>query len=111
MDAEEALTIGARLRQIRKTRRKSLAVIAGLAGLAGISAPTLSRIETGKQALDSISQIVGLANALQIPPSELVRLPVPAPANGHTDSARLRWQVCLRRSEAGYSDISWRLRA
>lgn len=83
VDAEEARTIGARLRQIRKTRDKSLEVIAGLAG---ISAPTLSRIETGKQALDSISQIVGLANALQIPPSELMRLPVPAPANGHTDS-------------------------
>jgi len=48
--------------------------------------PTLSRIETGKQALDSLSQIVGLANALQIPPSELMRLPVPAPANGHTDN-------------------------
>jgi transcriptional regulator with XRE-family HTH domain len=84
VDAEEALTIGARLRQIRKTRGKSLEVIAGLAG---ISAPTLSRIETGKQALDSMSQIVGLADALQIPPSELMRLPVPAPANGHTDSA------------------------
>jgi transcriptional regulator with XRE-family HTH domain len=83
VDAEEARTIGARLRQIRKSRGKSLTVIAGLAG---ISAPTLSRIETGKQALDSISQIVGLANALQIPPSELMRLPVPAPANGHTDS-------------------------
>jgi transcriptional regulator with XRE-family HTH domain len=84
MDAENAMTIGRRLRRIRKSRGKSLEVIAGLAG---ISAPTLSRIETGKQALDSISHIVGLANALQIPPSELVRLPVPAPANGHTDSA------------------------
>jgi transcriptional regulator with XRE-family HTH domain len=84
VDVDNARTIGARLRQIRKSRGKSLTVIAGLAG---ISAPTLSRIETGKQALDSISQIVGLANALQIPPSELMRLPVPAPANGHTDSA------------------------
>jgi transcriptional regulator with XRE-family HTH domain len=83
VDVDNARTIGARLRQIRKSRGKSLTVIAGLAG---ISAPTLSRIETGKQALDAISQIVGLANALQIPPSELMRLPVPAPANGHTDS-------------------------
>lgn len=75
MDAEEALTIGRRAKQIRKSRDKSLEVIAGLAG---ISAPTLSRIENGKQALDSLSQIVGLAEALQIAPSELMRLPVPA---------------------------------
>ncbi len=84
MDIEDARTIGRRLRQLRKTRRKSLEVIAGLAG---ISAPTLSRIERGQQALDSISQIVGLAEALQIAPSELMRLPVPAPANGHADAA------------------------
>ncbi|MGH3688371.1 MAG: helix-turn-helix domain-containing protein [Pseudonocardiaceae bacterium] len=83
MDVEGALTIGKRLRQIRKDRDKSQEVIAGLAG---ISAPTLSRIENGKQALDSLSQIVGLAEALEIAPSELMRLPVPAPANGHTDS-------------------------
>jgi hypothetical protein len=38
-------------------------------------------------ALDSISEIVALADALQIAPSELMRLPVPAPANGETDSA------------------------
>ncbi|MGH3800194.1 MAG: helix-turn-helix domain-containing protein [Pseudonocardiaceae bacterium] len=84
MAVDDALPIGARLRQLRKTRRKSLEVIAGLAGM---SAPTLSRIERGLQALDSITQIVGLAEALQIAPSELMQLPVPAPANGHTDAA------------------------
>ncbi|HSL07029.1 MAG TPA: XRE family transcriptional regulator, partial [Pseudonocardiaceae bacterium] len=47
----------------------------------------LSQIERGEIALDSISDIVALANALQIAPSELIRLPVPAPANGETDSA------------------------
>ena len=31
--------------------------------------------------------IVALANALEISPGDLMRLPVPAPANGHTDSA------------------------
>jgi hypothetical protein len=30
---------------------------------------------------------VALANTLQIAPSDLMRLPVPALANGHTDSA------------------------
>jgi transcriptional regulator with XRE-family HTH domain len=55
--------------------------------LAGMSKSHLSEIERGECALDSISEIVALANALQIAPSELMRLPVPAPANGLTDSA------------------------
>ncbi|MDQ3763226.1 MAG: helix-turn-helix domain-containing protein [Actinomycetota bacterium] len=83
MDAEDARTIGQRLRQIRYARRKSLRVVAGLAG---ISRSHLSRIERGERALDSLSEIVALANALQIAPSELMRLPVPAPANGDIDS-------------------------
>jgi transcriptional regulator with XRE-family HTH domain len=81
---DDARTIGRRLRQIRQSRRKSLRVIAGLAG---ISASHLSRIENGQRALDSRSLTVALANALQIAPSELTRLPVPAPANGHSDAA------------------------
>jgi transcriptional regulator with XRE-family HTH domain len=83
VDAEEARTIGGRIRQIRKARGKSQAVIAGLAG---ISTATLSRIEAGKHALDSLTLIVALAGALEVPPSELTKLPLPAPANGHTDS-------------------------
>ncbi len=84
MDIEDAWTIGARLRQIRNSRKKGLRVVAGLAGM---SKSKLSLIERGEIALDSISEIVALANALQIAPSELMRLPVPAPANGETDSA------------------------
>ncbi len=85
MDAEDdPLTIGRRVRQIRNTRKKSLRVVAGLAG---ISASSLSRIENGLRALDSRSEIVGLANALQVAPSELVKLPVPAPANGDRETA------------------------
>lgn len=79
-----ARTIGARLRQIRHARRKSLRVIAGLAGM---SAATLSRIENGQRALDSRSEIVALANALQVAPSELVKLPVSAPVNGEEETA------------------------
>ena len=77
-------TIGHRLRRIRIVRGKSLAVIAGLAG---ISESHLSRLESGEHALDRLSLIVALADALQIAPSELTSLPIPAPANGHTDSA------------------------
>jgi DNA-binding XRE family transcriptional regulator len=65
MDAEEARMIGQRVLRIRKARGKTQEVIAGLAG---ISPPTLSRIENGKHPLDSLSQLVGLANALGIPP-------------------------------------------
>ncbi|MGH3799068.1 MAG: helix-turn-helix domain-containing protein [Pseudonocardiaceae bacterium] len=84
MDLEDARTIGARLRRIRKSRGKSLVVTAGLAG---ISKSKLDRIERGEVALDRLSDILALAEALEISPSELIRLPVPAPANGHTDSA------------------------
>ena len=84
VDIEDARTIGARLRQVRNARKKSLRVVAGLAGM---SKSHLSEIERGECALDSISEIVALATALQIAPSELMRLPVPAPVNGETDSA------------------------
>ncbi|MGH3611286.1 MAG: helix-turn-helix domain-containing protein [Pseudonocardia sp.] len=77
-------TIGRRLQRIRNDRRKSLRVIAGLAG---ISAGHLSRLENGERALDRRSLIVALANALQIAPSELTSLPIPAPGDGGADAA------------------------
>jgi transcriptional regulator with XRE-family HTH domain len=83
VEVGDAQTIGARLRLIRNSRRESLRVVAGLAGM---SKSRLSEIERGECVLDGISEIVALANALQIAPSELMRLPVPAPANGETDS-------------------------
>jgi DNA-binding XRE family transcriptional regulator len=81
---DDPRTIGRRLQQIRNSRKKSLRVVAELAG---ISASSLSRIENGLRALDRHSEIVALAAVLEIAPSELTRLPVPAPGNGHTDSA------------------------
>ncbi|MFN2497041.1 MAG: helix-turn-helix domain-containing protein [Pseudonocardiaceae bacterium] len=79
MDDKEALTIGQQLMRIRKARGKSQRV---LAGLSGISRTTLSRIESGKRALDKRSEVVALANALQIAPYELTRQPEPTPGNG-----------------------------
>lgn len=73
---DDARTIGQRLREIRYSRDKSLPMVAGLAG---ISKSRLSQLECGERALDRRSEIVALANALQIAPSELTRLPVPAP--------------------------------
>ncbi len=77
-------TIGLRVRRIRRSRGKNLDVIAGLVG---ISAVQLSRLETGQRSLDRLSLIVRLANALEVAPSELTRLPVPTPGNGGMDSA------------------------
>jgi transcriptional regulator with XRE-family HTH domain len=84
VDLDGARPIGRRLRQVRQTRRKSLRVVAGLAG---ISSSHLHRIETGVRPLDNLTLILALANALQVAPSELVTLPVPAPGNGPTDGA------------------------
>jgi transcriptional regulator with XRE-family HTH domain len=44
---------------------------------------TLSKIERGERALDSRAEIVALANALQISPSELIEEPVTAPGDEH----------------------------
>jgi hypothetical protein len=85
-DADETRTIGRRIRRIRNARDKSLRVIAGLAGM---STSTLHRIEHGQRDL-TISEIVALASALEIAPSKLIRLPILAPANGHTDAAATR---------------------
>lgn len=94
MDAsDEARTIGQRLRHIRKARDKSLRVIAPLAGMNRMA---LQRIESGERAV-TLSELVALADALQIAPSDLMRLPVPAPGNGQTDST----VEAVRRALAG----------
>ncbi|MGH3922111.1 MAG: helix-turn-helix domain-containing protein, partial [Pseudonocardiaceae bacterium] len=69
MDVDhDARTTSQRLRRIRRARGMSLRV---LAGLAGMSKSHLDRIERGEVALDRHSEIVALADALQVAPSEL----------------------------------------
>ena len=101
VDTEEARTIGRRVRQIRYARKKSLQVIAGLAGM---SKSKLDRIERGEVALDRLSDIHALANALEIAPSELTRLPVPAPGNGGTDGAVTSVRLALIEVDLGSPD-------
>jgi transcriptional regulator with XRE-family HTH domain len=67
--------IGARIREIRTWRRKSLSVIAGLAG---ISESYLSRVERGERPIDKRSLVEAIASALQVAPSELLAQPFPA---------------------------------
>ena len=100
MDAEHARTLGARLHRLRTDRGKSLQVIAGLAGM---GKSTLHRIEHGQHAV-TLSEIIALATALEVAPSELTKLPVPAPANGHTDSATEAVRLALDAVDADYPE-------
>ncbi|MGH4017263.1 MAG: helix-turn-helix domain-containing protein [Pseudonocardiaceae bacterium] len=97
MDDEEARTIGRRVRQIRNARGKGLRVVAGLASM---STTMLHRIETGQHVLN-LTELVALANALKVAPSDLTRFVVPAPANGHTDSATEGVRVALDAIDVG----------
>lgn len=62
---------GWRLRALRRSRGKSLEVTAGLAG---ISKGYLSMLENDSRPLDRLSLIVALANALSVPPTQLMNL-------------------------------------
>ncbi|MGH4015392.1 MAG: helix-turn-helix domain-containing protein [Pseudonocardiaceae bacterium] len=83
MASEEARAIGWALWRVRDDRGKALRPVAELAGM---SKDTLNRIERGLVS-PTLAQLYALAEVLQTSVSELTRLPFPAPANGHTDSA------------------------
>lgn len=97
MDIEDNRTIGQRLRRIREAREKGLRVIAGLVGM---DKNTLSRIENGERPV-GLKELVDLANVLRISPSQITSLPIPAPANGHTDSATEGVRLALDAIDTG----------
>jgi transcriptional regulator with XRE-family HTH domain len=66
-----------------------------------MSKDTLNRIENGKLS-PTLAEIGALADALQISVSDLTRLPVPAPANGHTDSTIEAIGLALDGIETGH---------
>jgi transcriptional regulator with XRE-family HTH domain len=65
----DEITIGARLRTLRRWRGKSQVELAGLAGL---SPSFISMVETGQRPLDRRSHIAALANALKVSETDLV---------------------------------------
>ncbi|TDD81508.1 helix-turn-helix domain-containing protein [Actinomadura rubrisoli] len=65
----DEMTIGARLRTLRRWRGMSLAQLAGLSGL---SKGFLSKIENGKAALGRRSHISAIATALRISEADLI---------------------------------------
>lgn len=97
---DETRTVGARIREIRTWRRKSLTVVAGLAG---ISAGYLSRLERGERALDSRRLLFALADALQVAPSEINGQPY-SPSDDQEAAAHAAMQALravLRDAEIG----------
>jgi transcriptional regulator with XRE-family HTH domain len=68
----DEVTIGARLRTLRRWRGKSQVELAGLAGL---SPSFLSMVETGQRPLDRRSHIAALASALKVSETDLVGAP------------------------------------
>jgi len=65
----DEITIGARLRTLRRWRGKTLAEVAGLAG---VSVSYLSMVERGERMLDRRSYISGIASALKVSETDLV---------------------------------------
>ncbi len=95
--AGDAGTIGMRLWRLRDDRGKDLRTVAGLAGM---GKDTLNRIERGLRS-PTLDELEALAEALQTSASELTRLPIPAPANGHTDSSVAAIGLALDAIECG----------
>ncbi|HET7017044.1 MAG TPA: helix-turn-helix transcriptional regulator [Streptosporangiaceae bacterium] len=65
----DEVTVGARLRTLRRWRGMTQAEVAGLAGL---SPSFLSMVEQGTRMLDRRSQIAGVASALRVSETDLV---------------------------------------
>lgn len=76
-------TVGALLRKIRDKQHMTLEEVAGRAGL---SVGFLSQVEEGAAVLERHSHWCAVADALEYPLSEIMRLDIPAPGNGCTDS-------------------------
>ncbi|MUN35267.1 helix-turn-helix domain-containing protein [Actinomadura litoris] len=87
----DEVTIGARLRALRRWRGMSLRTLADLADL---SQGFLSKVENGKQPLDRRSHIAAVAQALQVSETDLMGGPHlmqdPIQASGHRAVPALR---------------------
>ncbi|MGH3942595.1 MAG: helix-turn-helix domain-containing protein [Pseudonocardiaceae bacterium] len=99
MDAQEAKTVGELLRKLRLKRDLTLEVVAGLAGM---SAGFLSQVERGLAPLQRLSHWRGIADALGVPLSDLLRLELPVPGNGGTHNATEAIRDALDAVAAGY---------
>ncbi|MDQ3763407.1 MAG: helix-turn-helix transcriptional regulator [Actinomycetota bacterium] len=102
VDLEEAWTIGARARMIRRRRGLSLEVVAGLAG---ITAQYLSMLERGLRGFNRRGLIEDLAEALGCSVADLTGQPYPAPDRATIEGRAALPGISLALNDFGPDDV------
>jgi transcriptional regulator with XRE-family HTH domain len=102
MDAEDARSIGARARMIRRRRGLSLDVVAGLAG---ISKPYLSVLERGQRGFNRRGLIEDLAEALGCSVADLTGQPYLPPDRESARAKTVIAQIERGLNEATLDDV------
>jgi transcriptional regulator with XRE-family HTH domain len=102
VDAEDALSIGARARKIRRRRGLSLEVAGGLAG---ISAPYLSMLERGQRGFNRRGLIEDLAEALGCSVADLTGQPYLAPDRATIEGRAALPGISLALNDVGPDDV------
>lgn len=102
MDAEEARTIGRRVRMIRRRRGLSLDVAAGLAG---ISKPYLSQLENGLRGFNRRGLLEDIAAAIGCSVADLTGQPYPASNRDTADALAVIAEITPLVYEDGVPDV------
>ncbi|MDQ3760784.1 MAG: helix-turn-helix transcriptional regulator [Actinomycetota bacterium] len=101
-DVDEAQSIGARARMIRRRRGLSLDVVAGLAG---ISKPYLSALERGQRGFNRRGLIEDLAGALSCSMADLTGQPYLAPDRASADASAAMPEISMALSDITLDDV------
>ena len=102
MDADDALSIGARVRMIRRRRGLSLDVVAGLTG---IGKQCLSMLELGHRGFNRRGLVEDLANALGCSVTDLTGQPYLPPDRDTADALATLPSIRLALNDCGPMDI------
>ncbi|MCA1696321.1 MAG: helix-turn-helix transcriptional regulator [Actinobacteria bacterium] len=101
MDIDDARSIGARARTIRRRRGLSLEVAAGLAGISGAY---LSMLETGRRGFNRRGLLEDLANALGCSVADMTGQPYLPPDRASADALATLPAVSMALHECSLSD-------
>ncbi|MGH3997001.1 MAG: helix-turn-helix domain-containing protein [Pseudonocardiaceae bacterium] len=99
---DDARTIGARVRMIRRRRGLSLDVVAGLAG---ITKTYLSMLELGQRGFNRRGLIEDLADALGCSVADVTGQPYPAPDRATKDAGATLTSIRLALNDFGPTDV------
>jgi transcriptional regulator with XRE-family HTH domain len=102
VDADDALSIGARVRMIRRRRGLSLDVVAGLAG---ITKPYLSMLERGQRGFNRRGLVENLAAALGCSVADLTGQPYLPTDRNTADALAALPSIRLALNDCGPMDI------